>query len=441
MLSRYLRTRERDGVVAVFHELHPDPVYFKKQTWDQFLSGTLDDQASLVTNLKAKKIIIENEGEDAAEFAATSAALEHKLNQPTILYLMTAQGCNFSCGYCPVPGMARRFGDSRLSIEDAFAGIDLWREHLKESDPDAPYFVIFYGGEPLLNKEVIIASLARLKDLKDQGQLPKQTNFMIATNGRLIDEAMVAICKQYEVMVAVGLDGPKKQNDTLKVDVDGLGTYEHVVAAIKLLVKGGVKTCASATITPYNVDDIDRYSHFFGELGVEKFGFNFLKGHALLELVGQDKLEAFYRKAARGIIPNQRRRTTGSFEYQMEKKTEAFARQDYFPVDCTCYGNQLVVQPDGQLSNCPFFKANLGQVRQVGKDFRIFKQTIVAEWRKRLPLYSDDFKANDAKTMCGAGCAWGSSELKGNPLAVDDSSRIFSEEVFNDLIWSKFQGA
>jgi radical SAM protein with 4Fe4S-binding SPASM domain len=441
MLSRYLRIRERGVFVVVFHDLHPDPLYYTKQIWDQFLSGQFGDDHSLVSDLKSKGLVVENDSEDEAEFSATAAALERKLNQPSILYLMTAQGCNFSCGYCPVPGMARRYGDSRLSVEDAFAGIDLWLEHLKESDPDAPYFVIFYGGEPLLNKEAIIASLARLKKLKDEGQLPTKTTFMIATNGLLFDEAMVAICKQYDVVVAVGLDGSKKQNDTLKVDVDGLGTYDHVVAAIRLLVKAGVKTCASATITPYNVDAIDRYSDLFGELGVEKFGFNFLKGHALLELVGQDKLEAFHRMAARGIIANHRRRTTGSFEYQMEKKTEVFARHDYFPVDCTCYGNQLVIQPDGQLSNCPFFKADLGLVRQVSRDFRIFKQTIVAEWRKRLPLYCEDFKSNDAKALCGAGCAWGSSQLKGNPLAVDDSSRIFSEEVFNDLIWSKFQGA
>lgn len=40
--------------------------------------------------------------------------------------------------------------------------------------------------------------------------------------------------------------------------------------------------------------------------------------------------------------------------------------------------------------------------------------------------------------MCGGGCAWSSDELKGNPLATDDSSQIFSEEVLNELIWSRY---
>lgn len=441
MLSQYLRVREKDGFVAVFHELHPDPVYASKQIWNEFIEGSLDQGHKLVSSLKDRKLIIQCPADDEADFASVASKLEQKLDQPTILYLMTAQGCNFSCGYCPVPAIAKKYGDSRLSIENAFAGIDLWLEHVKESDPAAPYYVIFYGGEPLLNKEVIFACLDQLSALRKQGRLPENTSLMIATNGLLIDEAMVDVCKRHDVMVAVGIDGPKRQNDTLKVDVDGDGTFERIVRAIRLLVRGGVNTCASATITPYNIDSLDQYAAFFTELGIKKFGFNFMRGHALLELMQVHELETYYHKASRGIITNYKGRGTGAAEYQMEKKIEAFARQDYFPVDCTCYGNQLVVQPDGQISNCPFFKSNLGRVREVGKGFRISKQPIVREWRQRLPLTSPDFMKNDAKALCGAGCAWGCSELNGTPLAVDDSSRIFSEEVFNDLIWSKFGGA
>ncbi len=112
------------------------------------------------------------------------------------------------------------------------------------------------------------------------------------------------------------------------------------------------------------------------------------------------------------------------FEYQLEKKLDAFERKDFFPHDCTCYGSQLVIQPDGQISNCPFFKTGFGHVNEVNDNFRIWNQPLVKEWRKRLPLYHQEFKNNDAKAMCGAGCAWSSKELHGD-LSVDQSSRIF----------------
>ena len=435
MWSRYLRTRERDGVVALFHELHPDPIYCSTTQWKKIVGGSVDGSEDLLEGLRQRKLIVNSSMDDDAELEATKVVLEQKLNHPTILYLLTAQGCNFRCGYCPVPDIARRHGEDLLSKEAALAGIDLWQEHLKSvHDPDGEYFVIFYGGEPLLNKQVIWQSLNYLTSKKAAGELPERTNFMIATNGVLIDKETVDMCKKYGVMVAVGLDGPQASNDALKVYTNGSGTFNDIVSAIKLLVEGGVKTFVSTSITPFNIDQMHAYADFFRNLGVEKFGFNFLKGRLLLEIVGEENLEQYYRQAARGIISLARREGESGFEYQMEKKQDAFDRQDCFPVDCTCYGNQLVVQPDGQISNCPFYKAWLGHVNEVDKDFRIWDQPIVREWRKRLPLYH----AGEAKAMCGGGCAWSSTELKGDPLAVDDSSQIFSEEVLNELIWSRY---
>ncbi len=438
MWSQYLRTRERSGIVAIFHELHPNPVYCSSEQWAKVLAGITDGAETFIDDLRQCKLIVESSEDDSNEFQVMSKVLERKLDQPTILYLMTAQGCNFKCGYCPVPEIARKYGESMLSTEDAYAGIDLWREHLKDVyDPSHEYFVIFYGGEPLLNKPVIKRSLDYLKLKKDNGELPEKTNFMIATNGALVDEETVALCQKHGVTVMVGLDGPKASNDTLKIDGEDNGTFDRIVAAIKLLVAGGVRTFASTSITPFNIDQIDEYADFFKGLGVEKFGFNFLKGRLLLKIVGKENLDGYYRQASRCVIDQARKSGNSGFEYQMEKKQVAFDRQDFFPVDCTCYGNQLVIQPDGQVSNCPFYKAWLGRVSEVGKDFRIWNQSIVQEWRKRLPLYHP----GEAKAMCGGGCAWGSSELKGSPLATDDSSQIFSEEVLNELIWSKYDRA
>jgi len=435
MWSRYLRTKEKNGVVAIFHELHPYPMYCSVKQWRQILNGGSAEE-TFQNALKFQKLIIKDEAEDQMEFEATVATIERKLNQATILYLMTAQGCNFACKYCPVPEIAQKYGASVLSSADAFAGIDLWIEHLKDTyDPSLEYTVIFYGGEPLLNKEVIKDSLIYIRAKSKEGELPEHLSLMIATNGALVDDEIIALSKEYQIGIAVGLDGTREINDALKVDTNGIGTYDRVVETIRKLVQNGIRTFVSASITPENIELLPGYSEFFEELGVEKFGFNFLKGQKLVDLVGANGLEEYYRKASRGIIENSRKHHKPGFEYQIEKKQLAFDRMDYFPVDCTCLGNQLVIQPDGQISNCPFFKSYLGQVQKVGKDFRIWNQPIVKEWRKR----SSVFHEGVAKAICGAGCAWSSAEIKGSYLAVDDSSKIFSEEVLDELIWSRYE--
>ncbi len=436
MWSKYLCTKERNGIVAVFHELHPDPLFFPKGEWERLKLGKNLENEQGFDALRDAKLLIVGPEVDEEEFATTERHLERKLSQPTILYLMTAQGCNMVCGYCPVPGLAKKYGASLLSASDAVAGINLWLEHLKESyNPTTSYFVIFYGGEPLLNKPTIRASIDHIARLRaETNALPEKLNLMIATNGLLMDQEMISLCKEHGIMVAVGLDGPREVHDALKVDTQGLGTFERIVAVIRMLVVQGVRTVVSTTITPFNIGRMKDYSRFFEELGVEKFGFNFLKGKALLELVGPDGQKNYYRQAARGVIEHARLQHRTGFEYQMEKKVLAFNQRDFFPVDCTCYGNQLVIQPDGQISNCPFYKACLGQVGTITPEFRISEQEIVHSWRKRLPLYH----SGAAKALSGGGCAWSSIEVNGTPSTEDESSRIFSEEALDELIWSRY---
>lgn len=432
MFSKYLHTRERDGMVAVFHELHPNPVYISAAEWSSYCSGN-NLGGRLEARLREQKLIIENQSEDEQSFAKAEARLLEKLQHVTILYLMTAQGCNADCGYCPVQDIAKRYGASLLSFEDAKAGIDLWQQHLEDVfDDNRDYFVIFYGGEPLLNKSAIELSLHYLDVQKAAGKLPKRVQYMVATNGLLVDDSFVDLCLEYQMSVAVGLDGDADANDALKVDVGGLPTYERIVSVIKRLVTAGVPTYASCSVTPFNLDQVEGMSALFKELGVKKFGFNFLRGQKLVDLVGQGGVEQYYRQASQAIIRHARAQAESGFEFQMEKKALAYSRGDFFPLDCTCYGNQLVIQPDGQVSNCPFYKARLGAVQTLGSEFRIGDQPIVQEWRRRLPIYH----SGDAKALSGGGCAWGMVDQNLNPSVTDIGSRIFAEEVLNEFIWN-----
>ena len=436
MFSRYLGTKIRSGIVALFHELHPDPIFCTTDKWKDVQEGGFLENDEFISQMVSRKLIIDTAIVDDQEFRAAEEKLLKKFSDPTILYLMTAQDCNFSCAYCPVPSIAKKYGKSVLSNADAFAGIDLWQEHIQDAyNPNTEYFVIFYGGEPLLNKPVIKASLEYLEAKRAVGELPANIRYMIATNGSLVDAEIVGLCQEYGVSVGVGLDGSASVNDMLKRYANGGGTYNMIVAAIKQLVSAGIVVHVSMSITPFNMDQIDHHANLLAELGVSGFGLNFLKGRLLVELVGTEGLQDYYVRAAQAVIKNARNSTAPGFEYQFAKKLSAFETGNFFPVDCTCYGNQLVIQPDGEISNCPFEKTMLGQVGKVGLDFRIWNQPIVRQWRTRLPLYHP----GDAKALYGGGCACGTRGIKGDALAVDDSARIFAEEALDELIWRRYK--
>ncbi len=232
--SRYLRTRERDGWLAVFHELKPNPVYCRVDCWRAFTGGATDPV--LFHKLAERKLVVVSGEDDDAIFREAADKLERKLNQPLILYLMLAQGCNFACTYCPVPGMAKRYGENLLSHEDAVRGMELWSEHLKDApDPMATNYVIFYGGEPLLNKPVFLSAIEELHRLRESGRLPKATEAMVVTNATLFDDETIAACVGHNVLVVVGLDGDRTQNDRTRRYVDGRASFDTIVEAIRRL--------------------------------------------------------------------------------------------------------------------------------------------------------------------------------------------------------------
>jgi len=441
--SRFLRVLARDGLMALFHQLRPEPMYLSEKVWRDFpervISGTLPERMNvLVQELVARKLFVGDENVDADELAKARANALLLLNRPTILYLMMAQGCNFACTYCPIPALAKRYGEQLLSFGDAVASIELWRKHI-EDDPqdDEPYFLIFYGGEPLLNREVLEWLLPYVSNEQSAGRLPKKLELMLCTNGALVDKQLSKLFAQYGVTVAVGIDGPRDHNDRIRITVAGEPTFAEIERAIKQLVGDGVRVVASVTITPANVRRLVEYPTFLRKLGISQFGFNLMKGEALNRELAGSSAEEYCQAAAKGIMQGLTEITEGGthrYEYQLEKKLTALRNGLPFSVDCTCYGNQLVVQADGQVTNCPFLRLDQGHVRGLPDSFRIGRTETVKAWRSRLPLFNDSIPADGV--LDGGGCAWSSSKLYDNALAQDNLNAIFTKEVTHELIWT-----
>lgn len=443
--SRFLRVLSRDGLVALIHQLHPSPVFMPEYVWrdlsGKVITGALPEMMKdLVRELITSKIFIDDSDADLEELKKAREQTLQRLNRPTILYLMMAQGCNFACTYCPIPTLAKRYGERLLLFEDAVAGITLWQEHIKEQpQDDNPYFLIFYGGEPLLNREILERLLPYVTEEQGAGRLPKNLELILCTNGSLVDERLSKLLACYKVTVAIGVDGPREHNDHIRITVNGDPTFAEIERAIRQLTDDGVRVVASVTITPANMHRLAEYPDFLRKLGIAQFGFNLMKGEALIHELDGSNVEEYCRAAAQGVLQGLAGVNEDGhyYEYQLEKKLTALRNSLPFSVDCTCYGNQLVVQADGQVSNCPFFRLDQGHVRELPDTFRIWRTKAVKMWRRRLPLLNDLFMADDSDgTLDGGGCAWSSSELYGDAVARDTVNTIFTKEVTHELIWT-----
>jgi len=434
--SRYLRTRERGSWTAVFHELHPEVWYVPTATWRTLHTGRVPPAVD--AELRQRGLLVTSPDDDDEVLAAAQAELTRRLDHASVLYLVLVQGCNFTCAYCPIPDLARETGNRLMEPDTARAAVDLWAEHIADDpDPDGEYCAILYGGEPLLNQPALTAAVERVERLQAAGDLPRDNlSLMLCTNGVLVDRPLAAYFREHRISVAVGCDGPADAHDAVRVDTDGKATFTQVQAALRTLVDEGVTTFASTAITPHNLATIEHYSTFFEGLGVAKFGFNFLRGKLLFRLVPPERLGDYYDRATDGVLRNFDNFGGRHLEYQVERKHLALLERRYFPTDCYGYGNQLVVEPSGQIGNCPFIRGSAGNVHTVDGGFRIRSQPIAQQWRTRLPLNNPACRPCDAKSICGAGCAWNAGELKGDQLAIDDVACLLTRKIFDRLVWA-----
>jgi sulfatase maturation enzyme AslB (radical SAM superfamily) len=268
--------------------------------------------------------------------------------------------------------------------------------------------------------------------------LPSKLELIVPTNGLLIDSGLAGLFAKYNVLIVLGIDGSPIYNNVTRCSKRGEPTSSAVEDIVRLLREYGVRLAASVTLTPSNVHASDDHRSYLADQGIIDIGFNVLKGVALRNSLGTMTTSEYYRAAAEAVASGYKENGYGIQEYQLNKKLNALIASQPFSIDCTCCGNQLVVQADGMVTNCPFLPINLGHVQSLPVTFRIAETDTVQSWRRRVPLLIEgDNGSINTPFLHGGGCAWSMYELYGNPVRYDNDNELFNSEVMYALIWKR----
>jgi len=130
-----------------------------------------------------------------------------------------------------------------MTREIAFATVDLAEKHAERVG------IIFFGGEPLLCKDIIFDTVAYARNKEKQGSSCKFF-FKITTNGLLLDDAFINFAKNENMFIAISIDGIKEAHDMHRKDTSGSGNYEKVKKITKKLLALKPYTPALMTVCP-----------------------------------------------------------------------------------------------------------------------------------------------------------------------------------------------
>lgn len=147
------------------------------------------------------------------------------------LVLQITQRCNFSCRYCHnIHNKSARFisEKSDMSWNVAKRSIDFFLEHSQDSETIDIYF---YGGEPLLNFDLI----KRVVEYIEIRINTKKVTYHITTNGSLLTEEIAQFFYTYRFKVAISLDGAEERQDWARKFANGDCTFDVVWDNVQML--------------------------------------------------------------------------------------------------------------------------------------------------------------------------------------------------------------
>jgi len=138
------------------------------------------------------------------------------------LTLHLTSACNMRCSYCYAPprsgpAMSEQVGRKALELGSGLSC--------------GSCGIIFFGGEPLLHKDLIQTLVLYGRDM--ERRQAGRFHFKITTNGLLLDERFLSFAVRHDMLVAISFDGIKEAHDRHRRLRSGEPSYDVLLARLR----------------------------------------------------------------------------------------------------------------------------------------------------------------------------------------------------------------
>ena len=167
------------------------------------------------------------------------------------LCLHIAHDCNLACQYCFAEEGEYHGRRALMSFEVGKKALDFL---IANSGNRRNLEVDFFGGEPLMNWEVVkqLVEYGRSKEK----EYNKNFRFTMTTNGVLLNDEIMEYCNREMSNVVLSLDGRKEVNDKMRPFRGGKGSYDLIVPKFRKFaeMRGDRDYYVRGTFTRHNLD-------------------------------------------------------------------------------------------------------------------------------------------------------------------------------------------
>ncbi len=387
---------------------------------------TKEEVLECIEDVKA----LEEAGKLFSEDEFENLAFNYKNNSKVIkaLCLHIAHSCNLNCSYC-FAGQGKYQGASALmSFETGKRAFDFLIEN---SGTRRNLEVDFFGGEPLMNFDVVKQLVAYARSIeKEKG---KNFRFTLTTNGVLIDDDVIDFANKEMSNVVLSLDGRKSVHDRFRVDYAGNGSYDKILPKFRRLVdsREGKNYYMRGTFTHHNTDFTQDILHMadlgFTELSMEPV---VCKADDPCALTKEDMPVVFeqYEILAKEMLKRKKEgRPFTFYHYMLDLKNGPCIYKRI--TGCGSGTEYMAVTPQGELYPCHQFVGDEDYL--LGNIYDGVTNTAVQDKFRSCNAYArEGCRDCWAKLYCSGGCAANSYHATGEIEGIyEQGCELFKKRI------------
>ncbi len=328
------------------------------------------------------------------------------------LCLHIAHDCNLKCRYCFAEEGEYHGRRALMSYEVGKKALDFL---VANSGSRVNLEVDFFGGEPLMNWQVVKDLVAYGRSLEEPNN--KRFRFTLTTNGVLLSDDIIDFANREMANIVLSVDGRKEIHDKMRPLAGGQGSYDLVIPKFKKVAESRNQTnyYVRGTFTHFNKDFAADVCHLadlgFEQISVEPVVAPDGEDYALVPEDIPELLSEYDKLAVEMVRRHKEGKGFNFFHFMIDLKGGPCVYKRLS--GCGSGTEYLAVTPWGDFYPCHQF---VGQEEfLMGNVDDGITNTDIREQFKACNVYSKEKCRNCfAKFYCSGGCAANSYNFHGN---------------------------
>ena len=334
----------------------------------------------------------------------------------TNVVLQISNDCNLNCKYCYGDGGS--YGRKRefMTFEIAKKGIDYL---ISNSGNLKEILITFFGGEPLLNFELIKEIISYCSE--KEKIYNKKFRYCMTTNGTIVNDEIIEYIKKYKISTMLSMDGGKEIQDCYRCYENGTGSFEIIKDNIEKFkeARGGFLS-ARATVCKPNMNLVEIRNDLL------KLGFtnvimsNVDTSHDSPLFIGKKERNEYisnFKKLA-DVLINEAKNGDGLKNIFVSETLRAL----YFKIlkikSCSAGESGFAIGSDGNIYPCHRFMGMPDYI--VGNVYTGIDFSLIDIYSHANVHEKEECKKCWAKYICGGGCLHTCVAQGGSPMDVPE---------------------